>query len=126
MGTQKLGYGNLTIAKTGDNIDPNQVFIFKVTGTAVNGTSIDSIYVSVKGASSTTINTLPDGTYTIEEITSWSWRYKPDKSSKTQVVGEDNAKVEFENTLENNNWLSASDNVTNVYNNARAIDEVQE
>ena len=110
LGTTKTGYGNLTIHKSGTDIDQDQVFIFEVTGNNL------SMIVSVVGTDSITIYELPDGTYTVTEITSWSWRYTPaDGSMDTTISGTNvNPVLTFSNTRTNNDWLSAADNIINV------------
>ena len=110
LGTAKQGYGNLTIKKSGADVDQSQVFIFEITGNNL------SMIVSVVGTDSITIYELPDGTYTVTEITSWSWRYTPaDASMDTTISGTNvNPILTFSNTLTNNDWLSAADNMINV------------
>lgn len=110
LGTTKTGYGNLTIHKSGTDIDQDQVFIFEVTGNNL------SMVVSVVGTDSITIYELPDGTYTVTEITSWSWRYTPaDGTMDTTISGTNvNPVLTFSNTRTNNDWLSAADNIINV------------
>ena len=115
IGTDKKGFGNLTIYKQGENIDPEQNFIFKITGRDFDAEYIE-IYVSIQGAGSTTIYNLRDGTYTVEEVTSWSWRYEPQQITINGSVGEDTPEIfmTFDNNLINNNWLTTSDKVVNV------------
>lgn len=93
---------NLTITKQGcESIDENQSFIFDVTGP--DGYSKR---VVVKGNGSVTIKGLKIGTYTVTEVTSWSWRYTTSDNLKTitlqpAVPNE----VIFENTRNNHKWL---------------------
>lgn len=93
---------DLTIKKTGaDAIDKNQSFIFHVTGEGKD------MYVTVQGNGSVTIKGLNVGTYKVEEVTSWSWRYKPDKGSKNvEVKGGQKNEVTFNNSRTNGSWLS--------------------
>ena len=93
---------NLTIKKTGANdIDKNQSFIFHVTGEGKD------MYVTVQGNGSVTIKGLTVGTYTVKEVTSWSWRYKPDKGSQdVEVKGGQKNEVTFNNSRTNGSWLS--------------------
>ncbi|MBR5786615.1 MAG: hypothetical protein IKY41_07975 [Clostridia bacterium] len=115
IGTDKKGFGNLTIYKTGDNIDPKQNFVFKITGRDFDAEYIE-IFVSIQGAGSTTIYNLRDGTYTVEEVTSWSWRYEPQEVTINGSIGEETPEIfmTFNNSFINNNWLSTSDKVVNV------------
>lgn len=93
---------DLTITKTGaEAIDKNQSFIFRVTGEGKD------MYVTVQGNGSVTIKGLTVGTYKVEEVTSWSWRYKPDQGSKNvEVKGGQKNEVTFNNSRTNGSWLS--------------------
>lgn len=93
---------DLTITKTGaDAIDKNQSFIFRVTGEGKD------MYVTVQGNDSVTIKGLTVGTYTVKEVTSWSWRYTPDHVSKNvEVKGGQKNEVTFNNSRTNGSWLS--------------------
>ena len=93
---------DLTITKTGaKDIDKNQSFIFHVTGEGKD------MYVTVQGNGSVTIKGLTVGTYKVEEVTSWSWRYKPDQGSKNvEVKGGQPNEVTFNNSRTNGSWLS--------------------
>lgn len=93
---------DLTITKTGaEAIDKNQSFIFHVTGEGKD------MYVTVQGNGSVTIKGLTVGTYTVKEVTSWSWRYKPDQVSKNvEVKGGQPNEVTFNNSRTNGSWLS--------------------
>lgn len=93
---------DLTIKKTGANdIDKYQSFIFHVTGEGKD------MYVTVQGNGSVTIKGLTVGTYTVKEVTSWSWRYKPDKGSQdVEVKGGQPNEVTFNNSRTNGSWLS--------------------
>lgn len=93
---------DLTIKKTGANdIDKYQSFIFHVTGEGKD------MYVTVQGNGSVTIKGLTVGTYKVEEVTSWSWRYKPDKGSQdVEVKGGQPNEVTFNNSRTNGSWLS--------------------
>ena len=103
---------DLTIKKTGadNNIDENQSFIFHVTGSS----GID-LTVTIVGNGSVTIKDLPVGTYTITEETNWSWRYTPDKYSKTIKLPQDSNTVVFANTRNNDNWLNGNANIKNIF-----------
>lgn len=92
----------LTITKTGCQvIDANQSFIFHVTGEGKD------MYVTVQGNGSVTIKGLTVGTYKVEEVTSWSWRYTPDNVSKNvEVKGGQPNEVTFNNSRTNGSWLS--------------------
>ena len=98
------------------SVDENQSFLFRVSGTSDDGTAID-LYVTINGAGSVKIEGLPWGTYTIEEITDWSWRYSSDVSSKRLSTVEDESKnvVVFTNTRTEKYWLSGDSINENQY-----------
>lgn len=91
----------LTITKTGwEAIDENQSFIFKVVGDNFEKK------VVIKGNGSVTIKGLKIGTYTITEVTDWSWRYTPDEIVKTITLQPTQTnEVTFANTRANDKWL---------------------
>ena len=106
---------DLTITKQGcENIDENQSFLFDVTGP--NGYSKR---VVINGNGSVTIKGLKIGTYTVTEVTSWSWRYKPD-GNDTEITlkpGEPNT-VTFTNSREKIKWLGGDDYNQNKFGNS--------
>lgn len=98
------------------SVDENQSFLFRVSGTSDDGTAID-LYVTINGAGSVKIEGLPWGTYTIEEITDWSWRYLSDVNSKQLSTVDDESKnvVVFTNTRTERYWLSGDSINENQY-----------
>ena len=92
---------DLTITKTGwKAIDENQSFIFKVVGDGFEKK------VVIKGNGSVTIKGLKIGTYTITEVTDWSWRYTPDEIGKTITLQPAQTnEVTFANTRAKDKWL---------------------
>ncbi len=104
---------DLTITKQGwKDIDEGQSFIFDVTGP--NGYSKR---VVINGNGSVTIKGLKIGTYTVTEVTNWSWRYTTaDKVSQniTLQPAQTNA-VTFKNTRSNGKWLGGDAYIKNVF-----------
>lgn len=92
---------DLTITKTGwETIDENQSFIFKVVGGGFEKK------VVINGNGSVTIKGLKIGTYTITEVTDWSWRYTPDEIGKTITLQPAQTnEVTFANTRAKDKWL---------------------
>ena len=92
---------DLTITKTGwEAIDENQSFIFKVVGDNFEKK------VVIKGNGSVTIKGLKIGTYTITEVSDWSWRYTPNEIGKTITLQPTQTnEVTFANTRANDKWL---------------------
>lgn len=93
---------DLSIVKTGCT-DPDQTFIFTVTGPGV------SQKVVIKYNGSVTLTGLKVGdTYTVTEDTSWSWRYTPEKATQSiQLQASDNV-ITFNNKLDNTKWLDGN------------------
>ena len=102
--------GDLTINKSGcSSADANQSFIFHVTSTNLENTSHEAIdmYVTIQGNGSVTITDLPIGSYKVEEVSSWSWRYTSD-GAKNVTVDTDGESTTIANTRTNSSWLSGS------------------
>lgn len=64
---------NIRIIKDGENLG-NDTFLFRLTGKDVLNNQINLI-VSIQGEDSVTIKDLYCGSYTITELTDWSWTY---------------------------------------------------
>lgn len=106
---------DLTITKTGwETIDEGQSFIFDVTGP--NGYSKR---VVIKGNGSVTIKGLKIGTYTVTEVTNWSWRYTAGNSSQSiELKPAVTNAVTFVNTRSNHKWLGGDDYKPNIFGNS--------
>lgn len=104
---------DLTIEKTGKNIDQNQTFVFRVQGEGVD------MQVVITGTNKQVIKNLPVGDYTITEDTSWSWKYTPvDGAMKTLMTSDiENgaATVTFENKNNGTNWLTSIAKAINTW-----------
>ena len=112
---------DLTIKKTGEKIDQNQTFVFRVKGEDVD------MQVVITGPNKQVIKNLPVGNYTITEDTSWSWKYTP-VGSATQELKADGIKdgaatVTFVNENKGTNWLTS---IADVINKWLSADEVQQ
>ena len=106
--------GKAAVTGPADNLsgvaaaDADQSFIFHITG---NGTDM---YVTIKGNGSVTIKNLKVGTYKVEEVTSWSWRYTPaDGVQSVSILNGQTNSVTFVNNRTNDNWLSAESSAVN-------------
>lgn len=106
---------DLTINKQGwQAIDENQSFIFDVTGP--NG-----YYkrVVIQGRGSVTIKGLKVGTYSVTEVTDWSWRYKTAdgtaNSIEYEIKPKDGFVFDFTNSRENGKWLGGDVYSKNVF-----------
>ena len=103
---------DLTITKTGwKSIDENQSFLFDITGPDGYNQR-----VVIKGDSSVTVKGLKIGTYTVKEVTGWSWRYKPEHNDQTITLqpAKENV-VTFENTRSSSEWLSGNAYSQNIF-----------
>lgn len=129
LGVAKSGFGEITITKSGDGIAEDQLFVFLVTGITDDGSNLIEFMVSVQGPGSVKITDVPDGTYTITEITEWSWRYNVtdikvtngtvsiEDCCGTVSVGALDASpyIDFVNATVNDKWLNGnSEGVKNV------------
>ena len=92
------------------SIDENQTFVFEISGKPYNtAAEFETMTVLVKGDGEIKLKDLPVGDYTVKEITDWSWRYTPDKTSETITLSardKDDYKVTFTNTRTESKWLS--------------------
>ena len=125
-------YGDLTITKSGikdvDHHEQNdygeeekQSAIFRVTGTSESGMEID-MEVVICGNDCITIKHLPVGTYTVTEITDWSWRYEPDPDSQnTSVQDSETSGLLFKNNREENDWLSGDSYAQNWWKTLNSV-----
>ena len=105
---------DLIISKTGcEDIDENQSFLFKVEGEGFSTT------VAIKGNTSVKITGLKVGTYTVTEITNWSWRYTNENYVKsadiTPTKPDDVYTFNFANTRSITKWLGGDAYSKNVF-----------
>lgn len=105
---------DLTITKQGwEDIDEGQSFIFDVTGPGGY-----SKRVVVNGNGSVIIKGLKIGTYTVTEVTNWSWRYTADSRSQSiELKPAVTNAVTFVNTRSNHKWLSGDAYSKNIFGN---------
>jgi len=118
---------SLTIKKDGaEEIDTNQSFIFIVKG-ADDATKEISLTVVVHGNDQVTIKDLPVGKYTVEEISNWSWRYKPTSESYTVDLKPDSVPLPIKNDRKNIFWLDGNDWCDNQFGKkeTNAAEEVE-
>ena len=120
---------SLTIKKEGwESIDPNQTFIFTVTGADPSGKET-TLEVTVHGNGSVTVDGLTVGqTYTVTEKTGWSWRYSYSSVSVTnaEIVVQVSAgakitisldgTITFTNSRTKEQWLDGDSWCNNIFN----------
>jgi len=100
---------DLTITTTGSEDSDNQVFIFTIVGNPddENLTNI-SMQIMVEGDRTVRIEKLPIGSYTITELTGWSWRYAVEFKERNRVLNDPEQVLDFTYTQIDRNpyWLS--------------------
>ena len=114
---------DLQITKSGvdETLDPNTEFLFRVQGDSSDAHTRDiDITVTVTGNGLVVVNDLPVGTYTVTEITDWSWRYTPtEKVKNVTVVSEASIIaniVTFDNSRKDDNkWLDYNVSADNLF-----------
>lgn len=111
-------FTTLTITKTcsDSNMDPNQTFLFHISGISASNSAIN-LDVVIKGTGSVTIKDIPIGSYVVTEDTNWSWRYTPDQANKTVDAGVEGATVTFANTkTDSSSTQDDYDFIRNIFN----------
>lgn len=97
---------DLTVTKSGEDIAPNQTFVFRIQG---KDNDLD-MQIVITGTGSKTVTGLPVGDYTVTEDTSWSWKYEPaggaTQELKSDSIQNGTAAVTFENKNKGTNWLT--------------------
>lgn len=110
-------FTSLTITTVGcGDVDAGQIFIFCVKGIS-DGCNNINITVTVVGNSSVTVDKLPIGTYSVTELSDWSFRYTPDSAVKnvTLQVAQVNG-LTFSHVRTTTKWLDGNDNSQNDFN----------
>ncbi len=106
----------LTIHKQGA-AGENETFRFIVTR-AADGAIAEtwSIMVCVHGNGSVTLSDLPVGDYSVQEDTSWSWRYHAQEASEIHLDAETyQDELTVVNTIKTNRWLDGDSFLTNLF-----------
>jgi hypothetical protein len=97
-------YTQLTLIKE-IATDTDDAFLFRIKGQG-KFEYID-LTVAIHGAGSLVIKDLPVGTYTVTELTDWSWQYTAGQDKVTITVTEEGPnEVTFTNTANPSNWLT--------------------
>lgn len=106
----------LTIRKTvWAAIDEGQTFLFTVRGTDANTRDVE-LTVTVHGNGKTTVADLPVGSYTVTEMTDWSWRYTPEGgATQTVTAGAEGAELTFANGRTEEKWLDGGAFAVNLF-----------
>ena len=108
---------DMTIQVSSAKESDNQTFLFQIKGIPNTLTEDFELTVSVTGNSSVTIKQVPIGSYTIMELTGWSWRY--DSMTHTQNITLKQDKIEnifiFNHNRTNGKWLDGNAKKINVF-----------
>ena len=128
---------SLTIQKSGWYIaDPNQTFLFNITGKDADGNNID-LTVTVHEDGSVTIYGLVIGnTYTITEDVNWSWRYNctgweysdgtAGSGNEASITIVENGTITFTNSRNVDKWLDGDAWCDNLFNLVTTVKDDEE
>lgn len=102
----KAVYGNVTITREAKEDESNGVgtYVYRLTSQA-DPTYI--VEVTVPKGGSTTVYDLPCGSYTVEQVNSWSWRYS-DREQTVEIEKDKTKTVKFDGAAVKKKWLTGS------------------
>ena len=102
----KAVYGNVTIERKAreDESNGDGTYVYRLTSQA-DPTYI--VEVTVPAGRSTTVYDLPCGSYTVEQVNSWSWRYA-DGAQTVTVEDSQTKTVTFDRSAVKEKWLTGS------------------
>lgn len=102
----KAVYGNVTITReaTADQSGGSQTYVYRLTSQA-DPTYI--VEVTVPKGGSTTVYDLPCGSYAVEQVNSWSWRYS-DGAQTVEIEKDETKTVKFDGAAVKKKWLTGS------------------
>ena len=102
----KAVYGNVTIERkaTEDESNGNGTYVYRLTS---KDNPAYVVEVTVPKGGSTTVYDLPCGSYTVEQVNSWSWRYA-DGAQTVEIERDQTRTVTFDGTAVKKKWLTGS------------------
>lgn len=102
----KAVYGNVTItrAATDDQSGGSQTYVYRLTS---KDNPAYVVEVTAPKGGSTTVYDLPCGSYTVEQVNSWSWRYA-DGAQTVTVEDSQTETVTFDRAAVKEKWLTGS------------------
>ena len=102
----KAVYGNVTITReaTGDESNGVGTYVYRLTS---KDNPAYVVEVTVPKGGSTTVYDLPCGSYTVEQVNSWSWRYADGVQTVT-VEDSQTKTVTFDRAAVKEKWLTGS------------------
>lgn len=102
----KAVYGNVTITRKATEDESNGVgtYVYRLTS---KDNPAYVVEVTVPKGGSTTVYDLPCGSYTVEQVNSWSWRYA-DGAQTVEIQQDQTKTVTFAGTSTKDKWLTGS------------------
>lgn len=102
----KAVYGNVTIERkaTEDESNGNGTYVYRLTS---KDNPAYVVEVTVPKGGSTTVYDLPCGSYTVEQVDSWSWRYS-DREQTVEIEKDETKTVKFDGAAVKKKWLTGS------------------
>lgn len=102
----KAVYGNVTITREATEDESNGVgtYVYRLTS---KDNPAYVVEVTVPKGGSTTVYDLPCGSYTVEQVNSWSWRYA-DGAQTVTVKESQTETVTFDGVAVKEKWLTGS------------------
>ena len=103
----KAVYGNVTITREAKEDESNGVgtYVYRLISQAEPTYIVE---VTVPKGGSTTVYDLPCGSYTVEQVNSWSWRYDADGAQMVTVEDSQTKTVTFAGASTKDKWLTGS------------------
>ena len=102
----KAVYGNVTITREAKEDESNGVgtYVYRLTS---KDNPAYVVEVTVPAGRSTTVYDLPCGSYTVEQVNSWSWRYA-DGAQTVEIERDQTRTVTFDGAAVKKKWLTGS------------------
>lgn len=102
----KAVYGNVTIERKTTEDESNGVgtYVYRLTS---KDNPAYVVEVTVPKGGSTTVYDLPCGSYTVEQVNSWSWRYS-DREQTVEIEKDKTKTVKFDGAAVKKKWLTGS------------------
>lgn len=102
----KAVYGNVTITReaTEDESNGDGTYVYRLTS---KDNPAYVVEVTVPKGGSTTVYDLPCGSYTVEQVNSWSWRYS-DREQTVEIEKDETKTVKFDGAAVKKKWLTGS------------------
>lgn len=102
----KAVYGNVTITRKATEDESNGVgtYVYRLTS---KDNPAYVVEVTVPAGGSTTVYDLPCGSYTVEQVDSWSWRYS-DREQTVEIEKDETKTVKFDGAAVKEKWLTGS------------------